>query len=46
MRYKKMDEKEKQLIKDVFNLMGQYSAWRLRDKDAPRGPVEEQLHKG
>lgn len=26
-----LGEKEKELINEVFNLMGQYSAWRLRD---------------
>ena len=42
----KMDEKEKQLIKDVFNLMGQYSAWRLRDKTHQEDPWKNNYIRG
>lgn len=35
---KKMNKEEKELIEDVFNLMGQYSAWRLRDKTHQEDP--------
>lgn len=39
-------ENEKQLIEDVFNLMGQYSAWRLRDKTHQEDPWKNNYIKG
>ena len=41
-----MGENEKQLIEDVFNLMGQYSAWRLRDKTHQEDPWKNNYIKG
>lgn len=43
---KKLGKKEKELIEDVFQLMGQYSAWRLRDKTHQEDPWRDNYKEG
>lgn len=43
---KKLGKKEKELIEDVFQLMGQYSAWRLRDKTHQEDPWRDNYKDG
>lgn len=43
---KTLGKKEKELIEDVFQLMGQYSAWRLRDKTHQEDPWRDNYKEG
>lgn len=43
---KKLGKNEKELIEDVFQLMGQYSAWRLRDKTHQEDPWRDNYKEG
>lgn len=43
---KKLGKNEKELIEDVFQLMGQYSAWRLRDKIHQEDPWRDNYKEG
>lgn len=43
---KQIEQKDKDLINDVFLLMGQYSAWRLRDKTHEEDPWRDYYKKG
>ena len=43
---KKLGKKEKELIEDVFQLMGQYSAWKLRDKTHQEDPWRDNYKEG
>lgn len=42
----KIGKDEKELIEDVFQLMGQYSAWRLRDKTHQEDPWIDNYKEG
>lgn len=43
---KKLKKNDKELIEDVFQLMGQYSAWKLRDKTHQEDPWVDNYKKG
>ena len=41
----KIDKRDKELIEDVFQLMGQYSAWKLREKTHEEYPWRDTYKK-
>lgn len=42
----KLDKNKRELIEDVFYLMGQYSAWKLRDKTHEESPWKDNYKEG
>lgn len=42
----KLDVKQKELIENVFALMGQYSAWKLREKTHEESPWKDNYEEG
>ncbi len=41
-----LDKNAKELIEDVFSVMGQYSAWKLRERTHNESPWENNYEKG
>lgn len=41
-----LDKDAKELIEDVFSVMGQYSAWKLRERTHNESPWENNYEKG
>lgn len=41
-----LDKNAKELVEDVFSIMGQYSAWKLRERTHNESPWENNYEKG